>query len=228
MSVETSDYIPNFIDASGKKVRGRDATETFGKYVANLLKTDPTVAKMNFPRLRFPRLLSLGYAASDYQKIAQLIADKTIRVYETDEGENIDFLGVYQNTNQFVFARKLTSSPEVNLGTIIHEATHAVQDLKRWRESDRDREVDAHFAAALFMVLKGQENFLTATKYGGYKNLAKSVVKDNPGYYKTFEFSRKVEELKKTINEEYGWKYRDDPAKLEDFHRRQRWDGISN
>jgi hypothetical protein len=226
MNGETSNYIPNFTDAGGKPVSGSDVTETFGKFIADKLLSDPTVMKMNFPRLRLPRLSGLGYSSGDYHKIANLILSQHIKVYETQGTEKIDFLGVYQNTNRFIFAKKLTESPETHFGTIVHEVTHAIQDLKKWRESDRDREVDAHFAGALFMVLKNQENFLKSTKYGGYINLAKAV-KENPGYYKSFEFGKKVSELKNTIMQEYGWKYRDEPGKLDDFQKRQRWDGIA-
>ncbi len=228
MSEQTYSNIPNFRDSSGKEVLGRDVTETFGTYIVSKIRGEQKIlADMNFPRLRLARFLGLGYSSDDYYEIAKLISNKIIKVYETAETEKTDFLGVYHNSNKFIFAQKLTKSPDTHLGTIIHEVTHAIQDLKKWRESDRDREVDAHFAGAYFMVLKGQESFLKASKYNGYINLAKNV-KGNPNYFKTIEFSRKVTELQNTITQEYGWEYKDDLNKVEDFHKRQRWDGIAS
>lgn len=225
------DYIPNFTDANGKRVLGRDVTETFGVIIAKRILADNTIDKMTFPRLRLQRLFGLGYLPDYYREIANLILGKAIRVYETKDTEKIDFLGVYNNSNKFIFAQKLVKSLDEHFGTVIHEVTHAIQDLKKWRESDRDREVDAHFAAAFFMVQKKQEFFLAASKYNRYIELAKKVLENNAdgklGYFKTFEFGRKVTELQTTINEEYGWKFKDDLAKLEDFHKRQRWDGIA-
>ena len=90
-----------------------------------------------------------------------------------------------------------------------------------------DREVDGHFATAYFMVLGNREHLLKAMRYSGYIRLAKNV-KDNPRYFKTLEFSRKVRELRSTITKEYGWKFRDNPKKIEDFQKRQRWDGIAS
>jgi hypothetical protein len=39
--------------------------------------------------------------------------------------------------------------------TIAHEATHMIQDWKKWRMSLLEMEVDAHFAQALFLHYKG-------------------------------------------------------------------------
>lgn len=227
MSQENNDYIPGFIDSNGNKVKGREVTDTFGRKMAEIILAEPNIHKMYFPRLRFSRAMALGYSAADYYKIAHLILSKDIKVYETSDSENSDYVGAYLNSNRFIFTQKLTSDPQKYLGTIVHETTHAIQDLKKWRESDRDREVDAHFAAAYFMVLKGQEGLLKTSRYSGYISLAKKI-KENPKYFKTIEFNQKLRDLQSSINQEYGWKFRDDPDKLEDFHKRQRWDGIAN
>jgi hypothetical protein len=233
MLTETSSYIPDFWNSKGKQVLGTDVTETFGEIVANKIFSDDIVKKMTFPRLRLSRLLGLGYLPHYYRQIASFIMDKSIRVYKTDENEKVDFLGVYHTSNKFIFAHKLTTSPlDQNMGTIIHEVTHAIQDWKKWKESDRDREVDGHFAGAYFMVQKKQESFLEASKYNQYISLAKKVVENSPDgklhYFKTIEFNKKVFDLQSTINQEYISKYRYEPKKLADFHKRDRWDGIGN
>lgn len=181
MSQENNDYIPGFIDSNGNKVKGREVTDTFGRKMAEIILAEPNIHKMYFPRLRFSRAMALGYSAADYYKIAHLILSKDIKVYETSDSENSDYVGAYLNSNRFIVTQKLTSDPQKYLGTIVHETTHAIQDLKKWRESDRDREVDAHFAAAYFMVLKGQEGLLKTSRYSGYISLAKKI-KENPTF----------------------------------------------
>jgi hypothetical protein len=219
------EYIPGFKDTRNKPLLGRDVSDTFGKYVANKLLSEQKISELNFPRLRMPLLKGLGYSSGDYQSIANYLLSKDIKVYETKKTEEVNFRGVYNSKNYFVFSPELTASPEIYIGTIVHEATHAIQDLKKWRESSRDREVDAHFATALFMVLSRKEHLLKASRYNGYINLAKSVEGD-PKFYRTGEFKRRVRDLQNTITTEYTWKFKDDIGKINEFQKKERWDGI--
>ncbi len=219
--------IPNFFDPKGNRASGREVTATFGKYMAEeILLKDPKIFDMNFPRLRFPKLLGLGYSANDYHEIAKKILDNKIAVYETKENiEKSGFIGVYLNVNQFVFTPDVTKEPQKFVGTIIHETTHAIQDLKKWRESDQDREVDAHFAQAYFMVLKGQEHLLKASRMDEFISLAKLRI-DDPNLFKTMYFSSKLPKLRVIIDQEYKPKFADQAKFEKEFPKRHRLDGI--
>ena len=220
------EYIPGFLDTNNKPVLGRDITESFGPFVANKLISGEKINEMNFPRLRMPRLKGMGYFYDDYKTIGNLITEKKIRIYEPKASEKINFNGVYQwKKNYFVFSPNLIGSPETYLGTIIHEATHAIQDYRKWRENTRDREVDAHFAAALYMVKVKKEQFLKAAKYYDYINLAKLVLGDEK-FYKTLDFGKKVGKLQQKISMEYNYQWKDDIEKIEQFQKKERWDGI--
>ena len=218
-------YIPGFKNTKNKPVLGRDVTTCIGKRVADKLLTEQQIANMNFPRLRMPLFRGLGYSAEDYRKIANFIYEKEIRVYEAKESEDLNFLGVYNTLNYFVFSPKLTGALDTYIGTIVHEATHAIQDLKRWRESNADREVDAHFATALFMVLSDREQLLQASRYKDFIDLAK-IIKGDSDYYKKFEFRKKVRDLQNKITTEYNWQWKDNIDEITKFQKKERWDGI--
>lgn len=226
MSNNYDGYIPNFRDPNNKRVRGRKANkEECSKLANDVLKREFNGFSFKFPRMRFPKLTGLGYKSDDYIQIAKFILSKDINVWVTDESENVSFLGVYHNSNNFLFVPEVLNSPGQHLGTIVHEATHAIQDWKKWKQSDLEREVDGHFAGAYFMVLKNKSHLLDSSRYKEYVNLAK-LIDDRGKYFNSFDFSRKVNDLHTNLAKDYGWKYRNDAEKLNDFQKRGRWDGI--
>ena len=213
----------------------RDVTLTLGQTMAGLLLSDPNVAKLTFPRLRFPSFESLGYFANDYKEIARRIvkkADQTkgIRVYET-KGDTV-FRARYQSAgdrNFFILTPEITKSLTANMATVVHETTHAIQDLKEWRESSWDREIDAHFAEAVYSLLAGQSNKKTILNH---VSIAAECFIANPKYLQTLAFRQLREKMRGDIYQHYQFMLgKIDPDFDSDnfnkeFSKRQRLDGI--
>lgn len=221
-----SKYIPNFRTVNGKSVRGEKASNSVYEKIANtILRTQFTGFEFKFPRLNLHSFIEFGYKSEYYIKIADFILSRKINLWIIDKEEKVGFLGLYHNTNNFLFTAKVIQSPWHHLDTIIHEATHAIQDWKRWKQSDLEREMDGHFAAAYFMVLKNKEYLLNSSRYTEYLRIAR-IIKTNPIHFRTLEFGRDINTLKNAVNSDYMWKFRNDVKMINDFQKRDRWDGI--
>lgn len=188
----------------GTNVEVRDVTSDLSATIANLLISDPVVSKLNFPRLRFPRLGGLGYSGNDFIAIAKKIAPNEIEIYETktDQSFNAKFCS-YGKLNFYVFTPNITIAPSLSVRTIVHETAHAIQDWKEWRESSLDREVDAHFAEALYLVLSGKEKEAQNDLGMAYYIIAAQEYKDNPKYLASLGFRKMRQKLKQETFQHY-------------------------
>lgn len=122
--------------------------------IAHFLRTGSILQNFSFPRLFLPNLP--GYKPRDYAEIGALIAQRTIPVV-LNEGAIKGAAAFYQlgaNCLNLTAATAPLNMPE-HWATIVHEATHAIQDLKKWRMTLAEMEADAHFAQALFLHYKG-------------------------------------------------------------------------
>lgn len=212
----------------------RDVTEPFGKELANLINNAPHLNELAFPRLQLPALKKCGYAPDDYRTIASLIGPNRIEVYETREFD-MPFLGKYYSyasLTAFIVTPSLRVAPGLCMSTIIHETTHAIQDWKKWRMSEQDTEVDAHFAEALYLILNNKENEVADEPViNKYVDVAKSYRSDE-GYLTTLEFRRLRRDLRDVVHKHYKMMkstFQDqfDPKDFDKkFRRRKRLDGI--
>ena len=211
----------------------RDVTPTLGETVANLIKNDPFIPKLNFPRLRFPALGGLGYSASDYRTIAGKIAPNKIEIYETknDELFNAKFCS-FGDMNFYVLTPKITVAPSLCVKTLVHETTHAIQDWKKWRESSLDREVDAHFAEALYLVKSGKAREADSDLGMTYFMIAAKEYDNNPKYLASNGFHKIRENMRRDISQHYQFinsliKSNFDAEEFnKTFRKKQRLDGI--
>jgi hypothetical protein len=216
----------------GSNFEVRDVTETFGPTMARYLRSDGVVKNLRFPRLRFPLLRSYGYSPSDYHWIADHIGPGKIEVYETRRDEL--FRGKYVSLgelNFFVLTPSVTIAPLASMDTIVHEATHAIQDWKKMRASLQDMELDAHFAAALYFVQSGKDASAAALHLARFIIAAKAYNAD-ARYLRSLEFRKARGKLESEILTHY----RDMNGIIDDtfdpqawvtaFQRRRRLDGV--
>lgn len=217
----------------GTNIEVRDVTEKYGAKIAKLIKSDPLAARLNFPRLRFSALPGLGYKGSDFIAIANLIAPGKIEIYETREDQA--FKGKfcsYGKLNFYVFTPEVTVAPLAAMRTIIHETAHAVQDWKKWRESGLDREVDAHFSDALYLVLGGREKEAANDLCMSHYIIAAQLFKENPRYLSSLHFRRLREKMRTDVFQHYQFMNSltkpdfDYETFNREFKKRQRLDGI--
>lgn len=139
--------------------------------IAYFLQHGGILKKFNFPRLHLPNVA--GYKPKYYEEIGQKIANKKIGVYVAEgaiAGAKA-FYNVDSNCLYLTSATKALNTPE-HWSTIAHEATHMIQDLKKWKMSMQEMEADAHFAQALFLHYKNSflsggtmQTFNIAAKY---------------------------------------------------------------
>ncbi len=124
--------------------------------IAHFLQTGPILQNFNFPRLFLPNVA--GYKPRDYAEIGAMIAKGTIPVV-LNEGAIEGAAAFYQlqaNRLNLTAATAPLNKPE-HWATIVHEATHAIQDKRKWKMTLAEMEADAHFAQALFLHYKGSQ-----------------------------------------------------------------------
>jgi hypothetical protein len=189
------------------------ASQEIVKKIAYFLQTGPILDHFEFPRLHLPNLR--GYKPEYYRTIGGLIRAGTVPVY-IDEGAIEGATGFYElgaNRLNLTASTAKLNTPE-HWSSVVHEATHMIQDWKKWRMSLAEMEADAHFAQALFMHYKG-------ASFGGgllyvFATAAKTFASgDKKG------FKRKIGEMCLRVNE----KYRDKKG-YENMHKKTRQDGI--
>jgi len=182
--------------------------------IANFLQHDCTLKKFKFPRLHLPNVF--GYKPKHYEEIGQKIANKKIGVYVA-EG-NIPgakaFYNVKSNRLYLTSATKSLSTPE-QWSTIAHEATHIIQDMRKWRMTMQEMEADAHFAQALFLHYK--KSFLSGGTMQTF-NIAAQYFADG----KMRDFKKKCQ----SMIAEAGAKYHGKRG-YDDMYIKKRQDGIA-
>jgi hypothetical protein len=141
----------------------QDVTSVWAPTIAGFLIGDDIVAGLDFPSLT---PLRRDYRGTDYQEMGHVIRRGNIELKAAElptakwraayvdhpEGDFLKF-----NTDKVwpaalgseKFDRKLRLNTAAN---VVHEVTHMIQDWKRMWLSLVQREVDAHFAQALFLV----------------------------------------------------------------------------
>jgi LysM domain len=211
----------------------RDVTETFGAEMARLLRSDSALRTLDFPRLHLPRMK--GYIGPDYADIARRIHLDGIEVYETRKDSGLGFHAKYESygdLNHFIVRPSVTATPLLYMTTIVHEATHAMQDRNKWRMSGLDNEVDAHFAEALYLVRSRKEEAkidLRMTRF----NIAAEEYDADENYLKSIGFIEFRRKLRHDITEHYafmnstfgGPNFKHEKW-LKEFRRKKRWNGI--
>lgn len=219
----------------GTNIEIEKSSNEFCQALASFLKADSAVKKMTFPRLRFPRLHRLGYFADDYVNIANKIESGTIKVYQTKQDQT-DFNGTYSSDSGkdfFAFPRQAVNSISSYAGTIVHEATHAIQDLKEWRMSPLESEVDAHFAEALYLVLTGRQSDVKSDMRMTYYMIVAEGYFEDSDFMTTSYFRQKRTNLYNSVRVDYRAKHKAISKKFNEeefnkkFEKRTRWDGIS-
>jgi hypothetical protein len=123
--------------------------------ISYFLQHGGILKNFNFPRLSSPSINV--YKTQHYAKVGCMIASGKIEVVL---GE-----APFKGAKAFYEIKgrprlTLTSATEAlntpaHWSTIAHEATHMIQDMKKWNISIHEMEADAHFAQALFLYYKG-------------------------------------------------------------------------
>lgn len=211
------------------------ASNEFRKSLASFLKADSAVKKMTFPRLRFPRLHRLGYFGEDYINIANKIESDAIKVYQTKQPQT-EFNGTYCSYSSgdfFAFPLQAVNAISDYSSTIVHEATHAIQDLKEWKMSPLESEVDAHFAEAFYLVLSGRQSEIKSDLRMLYYVIVAEGFFEDEDFMTTSYFRQKRADLDNNVRVDYRAKQRaikpnfDENKFNKEFEKRVRWDGVS-
>jgi len=206
----------------GRNAPGSQAKGVIMKYeagkdivavIAEFLMTGPILDHFEFPRLHYPNVA--GYKPEYYRKIGLLIKEGTVPVF-VDEDAPKNAAAYYQpKANRLCLAAgtaKLGTAERWS--TVVHEATHVIQDWKKWRVSLSEMEADAHFAQALFMHYKGAAfggDFLTV-----YAAAARAYASGDKKEYKKL-----IGEMYLRVNEKYK-----DKEGYENMLKKTRADGI--
>ncbi len=189
------------------------ASEEIVRKIADFLQNGPILNHFAFPRLHYPNVA--GYKPEHYRIMGGLIRAGTVPVL-IDESAPEGAVAAYQPESNRLLLTKTTAklnTPE-HWGTMTHEATHMIQDWKKWKVSLKEMEVDAHFAQALFMHYKG-------ASFGGallakFATAAKAYAS---GDKKTFK--NLIPKLELAVHEKYQNK-----KGYENMLKREKRDGI--
>jgi hypothetical protein len=223
-----------FKQVKGTNVFMRNVSERLATDIKELIKSDPFIPNLAFPRLRFAGLPGLGYKPSYYQEIAGMLGPGKIEIYETQEhyGFNAKFCSV-DRFNYFVLSPNVTKALKGNSKTIVHEATHAVQDWQKWREASEDRELDAHFAEALYLVHAKKTHEANNDSVMNRFIIAAEEYKADNGYLGSSRFKKLREAMRNDVYLHYQFMSKKMDPDLTDeefskeFKKRERLDGIN-
>jgi hypothetical protein len=218
----------------------QDATAVWGPKIASFLMSDINVARLDFPSLA---ALRRPYSGMDYVHMGHVIAGGRIEIATEFGGSMGRALMSYRrignsqiNVNSKYchpgllrpgFTSKdpkaRTQDDVARLQTaavLVHEITHMIQDWKRMWMSPLEREVDAYFAKALYLVRVGADD-LWPNGFANHAMIAAKFYHEDSGYLRSSAFRRMHAEVSKEIREFYTGKvdYKLDP--------RSRGDGLN-
>lgn len=192
--------------------QAKRAPDSTVQCIAKVLQTGGILKHFDFPRIQYPNLP--GYKPEMYAEIGRRISSGQIPIY-LREG-NIDgakaFYNLTANELNLTSATRPLNTPQ-HWGTIVHEATHMIQDMKKWRMTKQEMEADAHFAQALFLHYKGSH--LESGLLSAFGQAARYFASGDKKEYKK-KFLLMLSQV--------GSKYRDKPG-YDDLYMKQRWDG---
>jgi hypothetical protein len=205
-----------------------DVTATWAPKIAMILTTNDIVETLDFPSLTFGHR---AYAASDYRRVGDVMGRGKIEVYAETGGT---FKASYTNAkggDYFVintehFDAATFSKDPAQIAVIVHESTHMVQDDKRLRMSNCERELDAHFAQALYLVRAGAPELFD--KFYAMKIMeAAQEYEADPRFRYSGAFRKLRDAGRASINEHYQYNMMGqngyDPNA---FNKVERWDGL--
>lgn len=205
-----------------------DVTATWAPKIATVLTKNTIVAMLDFPSLTFGHR---AYAAADYRRVGEVMAGGKIEVY-SDAGAK--FKASYTNAkggDYFVinpkhFKTDTFSGDPAQIATIVHESTHMVQDDKRLRMSNCERELDAHFAQALYLV-RAKVPGLFDKSYAAKIMEAAQEYDAEPKFRNSSEFRKMRDAARTSINEHYQYNMMgQDGYDPNAFNKVGRWDGL--
>lgn len=124
--------------------------------ISVFLQHGSILKNFKFPRLYMPNIAIAGYKPEYYADIGRKIACGDIKVF-LGEGMIQGGLAMYNFDENSLTLTKATGPLKTpkQWSTIVHEATHMIQDMKKWRMTKIEMEADAHFSEALFLCYKG-------------------------------------------------------------------------
>jgi hypothetical protein len=213
-------------------VEVEDVTSTTGATMKTFLTKNTFVLGLNFPRLRLASQgLRDGYSGADFAEVGREIGVNKIEVYVSDISHPASYASA-EDGDFFVLSQSLHSAFNVDRHVIVHEACHAIQDWSQWRCSRLDREVDAHFGQALFLVRSGDEKTasMIPPRLVPFLSAARQYNAD-AGYLKSFAFRKVLNKLEHEIFMDYQYTaqakdpYFDPDQFAKDFNKRRREDG---
>ncbi len=182
-------------------------------YIAFFLQHGSILENFKFPRLNMPSMA--GYDPEDYAEIGRKIDSGKIPVVLAEgavDGAKA-FYELGPNCLNLTKATAPLNTPE-HWSTIVHEATHMIQDMKKWRITLAEMEADAHFAQALFLHYKGMS--LSTGYMPSFESAARAFASGEKK-----EFKKKCP----TMIAEAGMKY-DGKKGYEDLYVKRKLDGI--
>ena len=154
--------------------------------------------------------------SSDYRKIGKYFAEKRVIIKEYSSSQDSSIASYEYNGLATIRINKYKFERDRDL-TIVHEATHMLQDLGGIVMRGWEAEFEAFFAQML--VFRGQRRSpkgLPELEDKMYK-IVKRVEKRGVSYYDSQDFRRKRDWVKGLLIERYG---------AEDMHRKSWFNGL--
>jgi hypothetical protein len=194
----------------------QDVTGIWAPTIAGFLIGDSIVACLDFPSL-MP--LHRAYKGTDYAEMGRTIRRGNIEI-KTEALPKAAWRAAYVDhpggdflkfNTEKVWPGKLASAPaddKQRLNTaanVVHEVTHMIQDWKRMRLSIVEREMDTHFAQALYLVRVGAEDVWDKS-YALHALIAAQNFANDDGYLRSADFRRIRGTVASEIREHYRGK----------------------
>ena len=197
-----------------------DLTETIGAVMKKFLESDQFVKKLEFPCITHLARRNWFYRPSDYYTVAQCIGVGKVQVYEDAETDNAAYFNLSDGKTGdfFLLAPHVAQNIHQWMSSLVHEATHMIQDYKKMKLTLQEMETDTHFAQALYRAhLLGRVDKANSHALTYFDIAAQEYVKD-PDYLKSMAFRKYRFKLLSSLIMGYGHK--------QNFTNRIRLDGV--
>jgi hypothetical protein len=142
------------------------------------------VGKINFASPK----TGLSYSPDLYTAIRGLVHEGRVTVFAVDAGALLSRSGTYRSDlNRLVLYKGL--APEFTMQTIVHEATHTIQDWRNVATTMKYIEADAYIAMAVAALSVSKQPFLEypAQEAAGRLVLAGKAVPTNAEWMRTYD-----------------------------------------
>lgn len=121
------------------------------------------------------------FSASDYMRVSQLVRKNIVHVGVKWMKKDVE--AEYHNVSDTLFFKRYNYGLDTyEKGTIVHEATHCILDIRRSKITAVEEEVIAYIAQASYVIAGTDTEDRNDSIHGVARKIVKNMWKNDPGH----------------------------------------------